>query len=389
MELYVHIPFCVRKCLYCDFLSFATDREHRESYIDALVKELGSFSGLLSDACGFRTAFIGGGTPSVLENDLSEKLLSSIRSLIADNAEFSLECNPGTVDREKLKLYKEYGINRLSIGLQSADDAELKILGRIHDYKTFLDTYELARSAGFENINIDIMSGLPGQTVQGWENTLKKVAGLSPEHISAYSLIIEPGTPFYDIYGQERKVRTPAVLLPDEDDERRMYHLTSEILSGFGFHRYEISNYAKEGFECRHNLGYWKNEEYLGAGIGASSYVGIADNKSRYKNTDNFEEYIDKAQNGSFEELHIEKEKIDAAGAEEEFIILRMRLSEGIDKKEYKERFNKDFDHIFSRLIGRYTAAGLIKDTPDRISFTEEGFDVSNTILADMITCCV
>ncbi len=398
MELYVHIPFCVRKCLYCDFLSFAADREQKEKYVDAVIKELGSFSGLLKSMSGFDTAFIGGGTPSVLDNDLSGKLLAAVSETLSDGTEFSIECNPGTVDAEKLRLYRRYGVNRLSIGLQSANDRELAAIGRIHNLATFMKTYEAAREAGFENINADIMSGLPGQSLGDWENTLRTVGELELRHISAYSLIIEPGTPFYDMYGTKTDKKSEGILpLPDEDVEREMYHMTSRILSEYGFHRYEISNFAKEGSECRHNLGYWKNEEYLGVGIGASSFVragaGILDTSDnvrtkhfiRYKNIEDINEYISKVMNGRFDEIRTEREEVDPAGAEEEFIILRMRLSEGILKEEYKERFGNDFDEKYADRIRRFAEWGFLNDTPERICFTEEGFDISNTILAEMI----
>ncbi|MCR5332373.1 MAG: radical SAM family heme chaperone HemW, partial [Lachnospiraceae bacterium] len=233
MELYVHIPFCVRKCLYCDFLSFAADDGMKKRYIDALVKELGSYSGLLKTVSGFDTVFIGGGTPSILDIRQTEALLGAIAPMIKNVAEFTVECNPGTLDREKLELYRSFGVNRLSIGLQSADDDELKLLGRIHTFREFLVSFDLAREAGFNNINIDLMSGLPGQSVSRFKKTLETVGSLNPEHISAYSLIIEPETAFFDLYGEKGRLKDD---LPEEETDREIYRMTKDVLEGFGFH---------------------------------------------------------------------------------------------------------------------------------------------------------
>ncbi|MBR5733244.1 MAG: radical SAM family heme chaperone HemW, partial [Lachnospiraceae bacterium] len=316
MELYIHIPFCVKKCRYCDFLSFAGKEACFKDYIAALCAELDSYRPLIRER-GLDTIFIGGGTPSILPVSLMVQLLERVDSLIAESGakprEYTIECNPGTLDREKLRLYKGHGINRLSIGLQSANDAELKLLGRIHDYDCFLDNYRLAREEGFDNINIDLISALPGQTAASWERTLRTVARLNPEHISAYSLIIEPGTPFYEIYGEDSenaKFRNQSGTvdsgdgagsmppLPDEDEERRIYRMTSDILSEYGYSRYEISNYSKPGRESKHNLGYWTGADYIGAGLGASSYLcergadGRLKNAVRFKNTGDLSIYL-------------------------------------------------------------------------------------------------
>ena len=261
MEIYVHIPFCIKKCDYCDFLSGPSGPKKQADYVDALLEEINAAEE--GKGRSVSSVFIGGGTPSVLDERFIGEILNHIRRKfqIADHAEITIEVNPGTADRNKLQAYRTYGINRLSIGLQSPDDRELKILGRIHNYEQFLETYRSARDAGFDNINIDLMSAIPDQTYEGWIHNLRTVAGLEPEHISAYSLIIEEGTPF----------ASRTLSLPDEDTEYNMYEATVQILREYGFEQYEISNYAKKGRECRHNVGYWIRQDYLGFGLGASS----------------------------------------------------------------------------------------------------------------------
>ncbi len=284
LELYIHIPFCVRKCAYCDFLSFPSGEEERARYVERLTEEIEE-AGAVSGDYVVTAIFLGGGTPSVLAPEQTKRILQAVKEnfYVAEDAEITTEVNPGTADKEKLRAWKQAGINRLSFGLQSAENRELQLLGRIHTMEEFLESYQTAREAGFDNINIDLMSALPGQTVSSWEKTLRTVAALQPEHISAYSLIIEEGTPFYQLFGededkqeeQRRRKELGVPELPDEDAERRMYYDTEQILKEAGYHRYEISNYAKPGYECRHNKGYWTGTEYLGLGLGASSYISI------------------------------------------------------------------------------------------------------------------
>ena len=283
LELYIHIPFCVQKCKYCDFLSAASNSELREGYVKSLCKKIRAYKNL-AEAYHVVSIFLGGGTPSVLESEQTKEIFVAIYDTfqVDTDAEITTELNPGTVTEEKLKAYIEGGINRLSIGLQSVNDEELRLLGRIHSYEEFVETYKLARKCGFENINIDLISAIPGQTVESWAETLQTVAELNPEHISAYSLIIEEGTPFYERYGEDRAG------LPDEEAERQMYKDTQEILKKYGYHRYEISNYSKEGYECQHNLGYWSRREYLGIGLGAASLLG----NYRWTEIAEIEEYL-------------------------------------------------------------------------------------------------
>ncbi len=292
LEIYVHIPFCVRKCAYCDFLSAPASSAEQERYVEALIREIEMFP--YKKEYRVSTVFLGGGTPSILAEGMIARILRAIRENFPHReapGEITIECNPGTASREKLEEYRQAGINRISIGLQSADDAELALLGRIHTWTDFLETYRLARAAGFENINIDLMSALPGQSVASWERTLERVLALRPEHISAYSLIIEEGTPFYQRYHDDdvrRERGDPPVSLPSEEEERAMYRLTERLVGGQGMHRYEISNYALPGYECRHNIGYWTGVEYVGFGLGASSLL----HHTRYRNTECMEAYL-------------------------------------------------------------------------------------------------
>lgn len=280
LSIYIHIPFCVRKCLYCDFLSGPACDGDIESYVNLLVREIKEQSIFYGDH-KVVSIFFGGGTPSLLSSRETGRILEQIREgfLFAEDVEITIECNPGTVTAEKLESYITYGINRLSIGLQSTDDGELARIGRIHDYGCFLETYRLAREAGFHNINIDLMAGLPGQSLASYRKTLERVTALSPEHISAYSLILEEGTPLY--------VNQKSYTFPNEDEDREMYGLTAEVLGEAGFHRYEISNYARDGKECRHNKVYWRRGDYVGFGPGASSMV----NNVRWKNPERHVDY--------------------------------------------------------------------------------------------------
>ena len=353
----------------------------KDRYIDALIKELGNYSGLLKTVSGFDTVFIGGGTPSVLNCRQTEKLLLAVADRTGERAEFTIECNPGTIEKDKLKLFRDFGVNRLSLGLQSADGAELKTLGRIYSYEDFLRSFEYAREAGFTNINADLMSGLPGQDLMSFENTIRKVAGLKPEHISAYSLIIEPGTAFFDMYGENG---TKKDMLPSEDDERDMYHLTGTLLKEYGYRRYEISNYSLPGYECRHNLGYWKGEEYLGIGIGAASYI----NNARYKNTGSIEKYMACIESGDFGQLEKIREEAEVIEGDErikEYIVLRLRLTEGIDLKDFENRFGFTIEKRYGRVIEKNIKFGLLEYGEGFLYPTEKGMDLSNTVMVDFL----
>lgn len=403
LELYVHIPFCVKKCAYCDFLSGPAGEEEKTAYTDALLREIEHVKEAYR---GYRvsTVFLGGGTPSVLTGEDTARIFHALREGfdIQENAEITMEANPGTVTKEKTALWKKSGINRLSIGLQSADDRELKMLGRIHTYQEFLDTWKTVRRAGFKNINIDLISAIPGQTVQSWERTLCTAAELGPEHLSAYSLIIEEGTPFYDRYAAARNAQDSMMgkewmPLPDEDTEREIYRMTEHILKEYGYHRYEISNYAKEGYECRHNLGYWERKEYLGLGLGASSLV----REHRFHNTADMETYMRIFGGNALvpsETASVEAGKANPAGkaAEEieimtekeqmeEFMFLGLRKTEGISCRKFRENFGKPIEEVYGGQIRRFLSLELMKKEGDRLCLTERGFDVSNAVSAEFM----
>ena len=372
-ELYIHIPFCVKKCLYCDFLSFPADEKTKERYIEALCDEL-LFIG--SERCDkpLRSVFIGGGTPSVLPAEHMVRVMNVVkeRFTLEDDAEITIECNPGTLDEEKLAAYRACGINRLSIGLQSSHESELKSLGRIHTYEDFVRSIRMAEKAGFDNINVDLMSGLPGQSASSFEETLRKVCTLSEsiKHISAYSLIIEEETPFGQMFDEGK------LDLPDEDADREMYHMTSHILKEYGFERYEISNYAKKGYECRHNIGYWTGVDYYAAGLDAASYYGHC----RYTDTPDMEEYLKDPLAGP-----VLIEKLDQQGLMSEYMILGLRLISGVSVSEFEKRFKTGIFDVYGKEIDRFISDGLLEHCEDCIKLSEKGLDLANFVMRAFI----
>ena len=373
MELYLHIPFCVKKCAYCDFLSFPSGQEIQRQYAKRLMEDIGCMGKEYGDI-PVDTIFIGGGTPSVLESRLIVDLMEHVNRAfqISDGAEISMEANPGTVTREKLKEYRRAGINRISFGLQSANDRELKLLGRIHTWVEFLESFALARECGFTNLNIDLMSALPGQTCESWKDTLKRVTDLEPEHISAYSLIIEEGTPFGEKYGSEEGRK----LLPDEDSEREMYHETKRFLRECGYERYEISNYAKPGRECRHNIGYWTGVPYLGLGLGASSYM----NGSRFAVSSDMQQYLEEKP-GTFTDV----EKLTKKDMEEEFFYVGLRMTAGVSLSEFERRFGMSAEEVYPGLMETFVEEKAAEFRGDRFVLTDYGLDVSNYIMAQFL----
>lgn len=374
LGLYLHIPFCIRKCAYCDFLSAPAGEADRISYVQALKKEI-QCMGKEAKEYQVDSVFFGGGTPSILEPELLEELLLQLREsfCITKEAEITLEANPGTLTEKKLVVYNKNGINRLSIGLQSADNGELKRLGRIHTWEEFLDNYRLARQLGFSNINIDLMSALPGQTRESYERTLNRVLKLKPEHISAYSLIIEKGTPFYETWEKDE------LLLPAEEEERQMYYLTERLLKAAGYHRYEISNYAKSGFESRHNNKYWTGEEYLGMGLGASSCF----DGRRMKNTEFLPEYLEGIK--MRKEIHIENHLLTRREKMEEFMFLGLRRMEGVSKERFFKEFGEELLEVYGETINKQEADGLIAQNEKQLWLTERGIDVSNRVMAEYL----
>ena len=382
MEIYIHIPFCVKKCDYCDFLSGPADNDTKEKYVKALIKEIEAYKGTVYIEDKITSLFVGGGTPSILSCNQIERIAYAVKGVFKfeEDAEITVEMNPGTVTKDKLATFKRAGVNRLSIGLQSANDSELKILGRIHTYEEFLNTFNMARETGFNNINVDLISAVPGQSVLSWKTSLEKVAELNPEHISAYSLIIEEGTPFYEKYGDEcdNKLDNNAPL-PDEVSERIMYEETEEILSTYGYHRYEISNYAKEGKECEHNKGYWKCDDYLGIGLGSSSLI----NGQRFHNTEDMMKYLNNSSN--IESLREDKVNLTTEERIEEFMFLGLRMTRGISLSEFRNRFGISIDKVYGNEIDKFKEEGLIEVKDDMLYLTKHGIDVSNQVFVEFM----
>ena len=377
LGIYIHIPFCIRKCAYCDFLSGPAQAEEQEAYVEALENEIRAGGGQ-AEGCLVRTVFFGGGTPSVLAGEQIVRLMAAVKSAFCVDkaAEISLEANPGTVTEEKLACWKEAGVNRLSFGLQSADDRELAMLGRIHTWEEFLDSWRLAEKAGFRNRNVDLMSALPGQTVRSWEKTLEKVTALEPEHLSAYSLIIEEGTPFYDRFGRENSPDRGT--LPDEEAEREMYHLTKNFLERQGYLRYEISNYARPGFQCRHNRSYWEGIWYLGFGVGAASYIKEGTELVRRGNIADRGEYIRRIRSGN--PVTGERTVVTLENQMEEFMFLGLRMDGGISFGQFFRRFGRPFGEVYGEITEQLKAQGLLRDTAEGVCLTELGTDVSNYV---------
>lgn len=370
LGVYIHIPFCVQKCVYCDFLSAPATREIQQAYLNALKREIEE------EAKDYReyvieTVFFGGGTPSILEaEDIAEciHLLKRYYSMSGD-AEITIEMNPGTASKEKLEGLKKAGVNRLSIGLQSAQNEELKMLGRIHTWEEFVDTYKMAREAGFTNVNVDLMSALPGQNLKTWEETLQKVLELEPEHISAYSLIIEEGTVLYDKLEQYPPI-------PSEEEDRIMYQRTKQLLSEKGYERYEISNYAKKGCESRHNTRYWVRKAYVGFGLGASSMVA----DRRWSNTGEMADYLE-AKIEKKEDFHI----LTQEECMEEYMFLGLRMVKGVSEKRFFNLFGKQMEEVYGKVIQKWKKEGFLQKEEGRVYLTDKGIDVSNVILAEFL----
>ncbi len=441
LGIYIHIPFCVRKCDYCDFLSGPADDRVKAAYIEALKCEIAHTAEIVkkgsyqikvnqkednqakdyqAENCQVETIFFGGGTPTAVNAVYIAQLLGEIRKYfdVAPSAEITIECNPGTLTREKADIYRSAGINRISFGLQSADDKLLKLIGRIHTWEDFKRSMETARAAGFDNINVDIMSALPGQTLSGYVNGLESVLSYEPKHISAYSLILEEGTPLGD-----NPSNYPPV--PSEDTEREMYYETLRILEKYGYHRYEISNYAKPGFECRHNLSYWDRRDYLGFGVGAASLF----EGKRMSNIRDIDEYIrlmgrrkDSVRTetdssgwaaGIESILRNEVEVLSREDAMSEFMFLGLRKTAGVSFLDFARQFGENIGGIFGAAIEENVAKGLLEyvfgevgvragdndrnvgawldsgfeneDMPAGCRLTGRGIDVSNVVLADFL----
>ena len=392
LSLYIHIPFCKRKCIYCDFLSFANVPNAKQiQYINALMSEIRMYKPF-ADRYSVKTIYIGGGTPSVLDEAMIGQVLDTVFHIFKVDRfpEITLEVNPGTIKYTDMISFREYGINRLSIGLQSADDNMLRMLGRIHNYEDFVQGFEFARRAGFENISVDIMSGLPGQDTRTLVDTLTKVTELGPEHISVYSLQVEEGTPLY-----ERKDLID--MIPDENMDRSMYAMTKKVLATSGYNRYEVSNYSKPGYESRHNTVYWTGGQYIGLGLGASSFF----KGERFSNITNLDNYIEICEDireeltkdtdrvrlyeSAASILRTNVETIYREARMEEFMFLGLRMTAGVSRLEFKNRFGRDIFEVYGEVINRYVGSGYMNFDDDRVWLTDTGIDVSNYILADFI----
>lgn len=400
LEIYIHIPFCVKKCDYCDFLSAPADLETKEKYVEALINEIKLNKNKMSEYV-VDTVFIGGGTPSLLEENQISKIMSVLRDNcnMSENPEITIECNPGTITERKLWEYKKSGINRISFGLQSANDEELKSIGRIHNYAGFLESYNLARKCGFDNINVDLMSALPGQTLKSYEETLNKVVRLEPEHISAYSLIVEENTLMYD---RVKKAQIKGInILPDEESERKMYYLTNNILRSNGYRKYEISNYSKLGKECKHNIGYWQRKEYLGFGIGAASLY----KENRYNNISDINKYIEVLTNnikensinnvGNSSEVENQVnilnsivknlQQLTERDRMEEFMFLGLRMMEGVSMEKFERYFGKPYMEVYGKVQKKMEDKRFLINDNGYVKLTEFGIDLSNYVMSEFL----
>ena len=379
-ELYVHIPFCKQKCYYCDFLSAPADGEQIAAYREALLGEIRYVSARIRQAENgqpgtVQSVFIGGGTPSYIPEADIAAILAEIRRqfVLESDAEISMECNPGTLTQKKAACYREAGINRISLGLQSTDNACLARIGRIHTWETFLESYAICREAGFDNINIDLMSALPGQTLAEYLNGLQRAADLKPEHISAYSLIVEPGTALETMLANGQTAP-----LPTEETEREMYEQTGSVLRQQGYHRYEISNYCRPGKECRHNCGYWNQTPYLGFGLGASSFW----KETRWQNESGLQAYLAEAGN---RDIRRNPEQLSEKDRMAEFMFLGLRMTAGVSAGEFLAQFGVPMEQVYGSVIRKYRDCGLLTEDGDRLCLSGAGINVSNYIFSDFL----
>lgn len=377
--LYIHIPFCKQKCFYCDFCSHANKLELQEQYINSVIKEIKNIK--QKELYRIKTIYIGGGTPSILNPTLIQKLLEEIQNsfTVSKNSEITIEINPGTIDEKKINLYKEAGVNRVSIGLQSASDKLLKEIGRIHNYKQFEDAYKMVTDAEITNINVDLMIGLPNQNIHDVEDTLKKIVSKAPKHISVYSLIVEPDTVM------EKLISSGKAILPDEDTERAMYWKVKEVLENSGYYQYEISNFSKKGFESRHNLDCWNQCEYIGIGVAAHSYI----NGVRYSNLSSIEDYIDNINKDKFENnvcVHEVQDKIDMM---KEYMIIGLRKIEGVSVNKFIDKFEINPLELFEKEIKKNVKNNFLetikKDGDCFIKLTSKGIDFANIVWEEFV----
>lgn len=378
LGIYIHIPFCKQKCYYCDFVSFSGQNEKMGEYIRCLEKELESYD---LSTYNVTTIYIGGGTPSYLESKMIVDFLVKLKQKLQGNntpfekMEITIEVNPGTVTMEKLQDYKNVGINRLSIGVQSTNDKLLKQIGRIHTYQDFLNTYKMVNKVGFNNINVDLMLGLPNQSIKDLKNSIEQVNLLQPNHISVYSLIVEEGTKL------EKLINEGKLILPDEELERQMYWYVKNKLEQNGYNHYEISNFAKKEKESKHNQNCWKQKQYIGLGLAAHSYVS----EIRYSNTENLETYLQNIHDGKLEKNRIIQERQNLEDTQKEFMMLGLRMIEGILICDFKEKFGTNPLYLFRNELNRLVSEGLIEVDLDRIRLTNRGLDLANVVFEEFV----
>lgn len=366
LGIYVHIPFCIRKCKYCDFASFVENSDVQDKYTDCIVKEINSYRGK-ADNYIVNSVFFGGGTPSVLSSINMHRIITAIKATfyLSEDAEISLECNPKTASFTKLKNYIKMGFNRISLGVQSLDDKLLRIIGRAHTSKDFLESYAMAKLAGFKNINYDLMFALPEQSFESFKETCDSIVKLSPEHISCYSLILEENTQLFeeqDFYN-----------FADEEENRQMYEYAKKVFTDNGYEHYEISNFAKKGYECRHNLKYWEMKDYIGFGLSASSFI----NNERRTNPCTLNEYFENKQ------PHIEIEDKEALMGE--FMFLGLRKIKGINNKDFKELFNESFFDVYKTEIEKHINNGLLIKEDENLRLSDKGLDLANYVMSDFV----
>ena len=384
LGIYIHIPFCIKKCDYCDFISYTNCYDLQERYVKKLIEEIEENRDLLKNNF-ISTIYIGGGTPSSIKPEFIKKILDKIYEIceisqISEKIETTIEVNPGTTTRNNLQLYKNCGINRLSIGLQSTNDTILETIGRIHNYKQFLYTYKWAKEAGFKNINVDLMLGLPGQDIETLKESLENIVNLQPmpNHISVYSLIVEEGTKI------EQNINLGKLKLPDDDEERKQYHYTKNYLELNGYKHYEISNFAKPGFESKHNMNCWKQKQYVGFGVAAHSYV----NGIRYANTTDLKEYINIKENPkekNFKEIKTVEEKQNKFDMEKEFMMLGLRKLEGISISKFEEKFGENPIYLFRNELQKLVEENLLEVDLDDIRLTNKGLDFANLVWEEFV----
>ena len=364
--LYVHIPFCVRKCRYCDFISFANSQEYADAYLVALEKESAQYAGM-----EFDTVFVGGGTPSVLSANQLERLFNIINTTfeITPNAEFSIEVNPGTLDADKISSIINGGVNRVSVGVQSFNDSELSAIGRIHTAAQAMQAVNEIHGAGIKNINVDLMTSIPKQSGESLRKSLETAVSLPITHISAYSLILEEGTPLFDDYENGK------LILSSDDEDRDNFDMLLNFLSEHGFDRYEISNFAKTGYECRHNIKYWECREYVGLGLAAHSYL----DKKRFYNTSDLNKYL-RGETRSDDVITLSRADLFS-----EFMMMGLRMTRGVSEVEFLKRFGENIETIYGNQLEKFINLGLVEHKNGRYALTARGLDVSNGVMCEFI----